>query len=291
MIPATGIPDAASGPASAPACNRVGGAANRRLAILAQFDPEGGVPAHVRLHLEGLRPAVSRLVLVSNSPIAPDALAGVEDLCDRILIRSNKGWDFAGWRDALATEEPERYDRVILTNSSVIGPLYPLAPIFEEMEAQAPDIWGMVLSLNQGMHLQSYFISASATVVASAPWQDFWNSVQDFTDKRQVIRSYEIGFSRAMLAAGFDIAAMNNLLPFPRNIRIVNIQRLKGWVKVPFSANRINRTVDFHEELIRGGMPYLKASLLFGKDTYRFVGLDRIRCIPGVDFPFESLTG
>lgn len=262
----------------------------RRLAILAQFDPAGSLPPHVRLHLEGLRPAVDRLVLVSNSPLDPVARATAEALCDRVLTRANTGWDFAAWRDALASEATEGYDRVFLTNSSVVGPLYPLAPIFDAMEARAPDLWGMVLSKNKGAHLQSYFLSAAAHVVVSRAWADFWSSVENHDDKMKVIRAYEIGFSRAMRAAGFDLVPMIEPLRFPENIRIVNIERFKGRVRVPFSVNHINRTVEFHEDLVRRGMPYLKASLLHGKDTYRFVGLDRIRAIAGEYFSFDRLS-
>lgn len=263
----------------------------RRIAILAQFDPDHGLPAHVHLHLQGLRPVVERLILVSNSPLDPASLATAEEVCDRVLVRENTGWDFAGWRDVLSTEVVAGFDRVILTNSSVIGPLYPLGPILENMDARSPDIWGMVLSRNKGLHLQSYFLCASARVVASSAWREFWDSVQDIDDKRQVIRRYEVGFSQAMAKAGFGLVPMMPPLRFPTNLRIVNIERLKGRVKVPFSVNHINRTVELHEDLVRRGMPYLKASLLYGKDTYRFVGLDRIRAVPGVAFPFDRLTG
>lgn len=263
----------------------------RRIAILVQFDPHGGVPMHVRLHLEGLKPHVDRLILVSNSPIDPTEGDSANLLCDRVIERENTGWDFAAWRDAMASEDLAPYDRVILTNSSVIGPLYPLGPIFQDMEDQSPDIWGMVASRNKGLHLQSYFLSVAPHVVQSNAWRSFWASVQDYDDKDLVIRSYEIGFSQAMMAAGFTLVPMIEPLTFPENLRFVNIERLKGRVKVPFSVNHINRTVEFHEDLIRRGMPYLKASLVHGKDTYRFVGMDRIQAISGVDFPFDRLKG
>ena len=185
----------------------------RRMAVLAQFDPEGGVPAHVRLHLEGLRPHVDRLILVSNSPIDPASLSAAETICDRVLQRANIGWDFAGWRDVFASEDLTPYDWVILTNSSVIGPLYPIEPVLRSMEAQKPDVWGMVMSRNKGRHLQSYFLSASSRVLASKAWQSFWASVHDFDDKRQVIRDYEVGFSRAMMAADFKLVGFSKTLP------------------------------------------------------------------------------
>ncbi|MEL6102978.1 MAG: rhamnan synthesis F family protein [Pseudomonadota bacterium] len=117
----------------------------RRIAILAQYDPDGGVPAHVRVHLEGLRDVVDRLILVSNSPINPEAKEAIGSVCDRVVARKNIGWDFAGWRDVIASEDITPFDWVILTNSSVIGPLYPLEPILEKMEASGKDFWGIGL--------------------------------------------------------------------------------------------------------------------------------------------------
>ena len=80
----------------------------RRLVILAQYDAEGGVPPHVRIHLERLRPFAQRLVLVSNSPISPKARCWAEAVCDRVLERENIGYDFAArpipkYRQALLT--------------------------------------------------------------------------------------------------------------------------------------------------------------------------------------------
>lgn len=261
----------------------------QRIAILAQYDPDKGIPSHVRLHLQGLRPVVDRLILVSNSPIDFESNRFAEGICDRVLVRQNSGWDFGGWRDVIGTEDLTRFDRVILTNSSVIGPLFPLGPIFKEIEARDPDIWGMVSSKNKGLHLQSYFLSASAKVVASDAWRSFWDSVEDFDDKNKVIRRYEVGFSKAMSSAGFQLLPMVPPSTFPQYLRFVNIERLQGRLKVPFNINYINRTVEFHEDLIKLGMPYLKASLLYGKDKHRFVGIDRITAISGVDFPFDDL--
>ena len=69
-----------------------------RLAILQQYDPAGGVPHYIREHLKGLRPVARRVVLVSNSSIAPEDLAATQQVCDEIIERPNTGWDFGGMR-------------------------------------------------------------------------------------------------------------------------------------------------------------------------------------------------
>lgn len=233
----------------------------RRLAILAQYDPDGGLPAHVRLHLEGLRPVVERLILVSNSPLDTASLDTANSICDRVLVRENTGWDFAAWRDVLACESTNEFDWVILTNSSVIGPLYPLGPIFEKMEARTLDFWGMVMSLQKKRHLQSYFISLSGEVAKSEAWKYWWSQVDNIDDKNKVIRNYEIRLTEYLSNNGFEAGSFVDNPVFPKSIRMVSVYRYRKYFpyKYPFNVNYTNRSVGFYEELIAEGMPYLRA--------------------------------
>lgn len=261
----------------------------RRLVILVQYDPEGGVPAFVRIHLARLRPIAARLVLVSNSPISEAARRIAETLCDSVIVRENIGWDFAGWRDALAAETMAEWDEVVLTNSSVVGPLYPLGPIMDRMDSRDHDFWGMVHSRQIQSHLQSYFLAFGRRVITSRAWHAFWRNVEDLVDKRQVIRRYEVGLTRALHAAGFSFGQLIDDPRFPRSIRLVHLDRLKSRFRVPMNVNYVHKTVELHQEMIEQGMPYLKASLLWGKDVYRLKPLDRLKKLPGVDYPWEEI--
>ncbi|MFY0691886.1 MAG: hypothetical protein JXR14_08215 [Paracoccaceae bacterium] len=85
----------------------------KRLAILAQFDPAGGLPAHVRVHLDRLGEIAERRVLVSNSPMDAETREMALSVCEKVIVRENIGWDFAAWRDALAEEEMSAWTHVI----------------------------------------------------------------------------------------------------------------------------------------------------------------------------------
>lgn len=261
----------------------------RRLVVLVQYDPNGGLPSFVRIHLERLRSVASRLVLVSNSPMSTMSRQEAENLCDRTIVRENIGWDFAGWRDALAVEQMEDWDGVILTNSSIVGPLYPLDPIIERMDKRGDDFWGMVHSRHRGSHLQSYFLGFNARVITSETWRTFWRSVEDLQDKREVIKRYEVGLTQKLHAAGFSFGHLIEDPRFPHSIRRVHIDRLKSRLRVPMDVNYVNKTVELHGEMIEAGMPYLKASLLWGKDVYRRKPLDRIKTIAGIDYPWQEI--
>lgn len=261
----------------------------RRLVILVQYDPEGGLPAYVRIHLERLQPIAARLVLVSNSPLSAGAQRVAESICDRVIVRGNVGWDFAGWRDALAAENMRAWDAVVLINSSVVGPLFPLLPIVEKMEARGHDFWGMVRSRHLGPHLQSYFLAFERNVITSFTWSDFWRGVEDLHDKRKVIRRYEVGLTKTLVREGFS---PGSFIESPRGvnaIRLVHLNRFKGMFRIPMNVNFVNTTLALHRELVERGMPYLKASLFWGKDMYRRSPLDRIKSIPKMDYPWEEI--
>jgi hypothetical protein len=249
----------------------------RRLAILQQFDPAGGVPHYIRAHLQGLRSVAQRVVLVSNSPIDPVSRVVAADLCDTVIERGNAGWDFAGWRDALAAEDMELWDSVILTNSSIVGPLFPLGPIIAEMEGRGLDFWGLVFSRQIRRHLQSYFFAFGSAVIRSPAWRDFWQGVEEIADKDAVIAVYEAGLTQALAAGGFTYGAYMPDPPLLQRIRMVDWDPGGVPLRIPYDQTRVNRTVRWHDELIDQGFPYLKASLLWGKDTSRLRDIDRIR--------------
>ena len=261
----------------------------RRLVILAQFDPDHGLPAHVRIHLERIRSVCDRLVLVSNSPMDDVSYAAAQARCDHVILRDNIGWDFAAWRDALAEEDASLWDSIILTNSSIVGPLFSLEPIILKMEQRPMDFWGMVHSKHRGSHLQSYFLSFSNSVIMSDAWRNFWNNVGDIADKREVVVQYEGALTNLLVKAGFRYEPLIANPRFPRSIRMVCVRRNRNQLRVPFDINYVNRTVRNHRELIEEGMPYLKASLLWGKDVMLCEPIETIKRIDGVNYPWAEI--
>lgn len=261
----------------------------RRLAILQQFDPQGGVPLFIREHLKGLRTVAARIVLISNSPIAEQDRLEAEAICDEVIERPNAGWDFAGWRDALARENMSAWDQVILTNSSVVGPIYPLPPIFAEMEGRDADFWGLVLSRQIRRHLQSYFFVFNAAVTQSDQWRDFWSGVRDIDDKDEVISHYEAGLTQALAKGGFTYDAYVPDPPLRKRIRICEFELAGLDLKTPYDCTRVNRTVRWHDELVEQGMPYLKASLLWGKEAHRLRNFDRIKELTAEHFDWNAV--
>ncbi len=262
---------------------------SKRLVILAQFDPGNGLPPHVRIHLERLRPHAARLVLVSNSPMDAGAYTQAGQICDEVQIRENHGWDFAAWRDVLAKENVADWDSTILTNSSIVGPLYPIGPVIAEMENGGADFWGLVHSKQMGSHLQSFFLGFSNRLVQSTAWAGFWSQVQDLDDKWDVIKTYELGLTKYFVKAGYSFDSYMKNPVFPESIRVVDVERLNSLVRFPWDINRVGRTIRDHKAMIEEGFPYLKASLLWGKDQHRVSSVSSLMNIAGVEYPWDQL--
>lgn len=264
---------------------------HHRLVILAQWSPDGGIEPHVQVHVEALRKIADRLILVSNSALVPSARRAMEDVCDDVIERENTGWDFGAWREALGREQLDRWDHVILTNSSVIGPLHPLEPILADMERRNLDYWGLIQSREVLTHFQSFFLSFSRTVTGSSTWYDFWDSVPETTRKNRVILSGEIALSRRLRAAGFRSAAWLPFDRFPASIRVVPAvtKPFRGWLAYPFDTNFCNRSLIRHREILGQGFPYLKASLVWGGNRYLLSSLEEIKALSNRDFPWDRL--
>jgi rhamnosyltransferase len=239
----------------------------KRLFVVAQFDPDNGLPAHVEVHLQALRAVATRLVLVSNSSLNRAAWETANAICDHVLQRPNEGLDFAAWRDALTAERLEDYDWTILTNSSVIGPLFPLEPVLKAGETGNPDFWGMVRSEELAPHIPSWFMSFSQKVTLSPVWHAFWENVDPNLRKRDIVRRYEVGLTEHLEKNGFHGEAITNNRSW----------RLEFTPRPPFLVWRNNDSLLDPKGLLTRGVPYLKRSLICGKDRRRQTPLAEIK--------------
>lgn len=256
-----------------------------RLCILASWTAEGGLPPHVGVHLQQLRPLCTRLVLVSNAPLGPD-MSQAQTLCDQVIERPNRGFDFAAWRDTLEAFDMAAFDEVLLTNSSVIGPLRPLGPIFDRMAANDCDFWGLTWNRERTLHLQSFFQVFRSRLITSPEWAAFWDDVSDAPDKMATVHAHEIPMTRHFTKAGFRA---DSLIPpgrLPGTPCLIWRHHPQGPLRPPRLTGSSNQSMTVPAQLIAAGMPYLKASHLIGNTAPL---LARIRALPDVKYPWELL--
>ena len=245
----------------------------RRAVVFAHFDAGGGFSAAVHHALAAYRRIADRLVVVSNSARRlPGSLA---EIVDGFVPRANVGYDFAAWRDGLATLPAGRHDEVLCVNDSVFGPLVDLGPALADGRTAGADFWGMVLSDQNARrgapripHLQSWFLGLRRPVLESDAFASFWRGIEPLGSKREIVERYEIGFSARMAAAGFRMAGLYDATTAPPVTLREVWPHLSPWH--PRRSWRLvrksRRTPHNPSELVwwrlwDAGVPYLKAGL------------------------------
>jgi len=242
--------------------------------VLAHFDPDGRFDPHVQQALAAYRPLADRLVVVSNSARRlPPNLAAI---VDHFVPRANVGYDFAAWRDGLATFRAADHDEVICVNDSVYGPLFDLGPALASPRVAAADLWGMVLSDQNTSrsgprvpHVQSWFLGMRRRLLESDAWTAFWHGLETLPTKRDVVERNEIGFSARMSAAGFRLAGLYDATTAPR-VTLTEVwphlsarHPRRSW-RLLRKSRRLphNPSELVWWRLWEAGVPYLKVSLL-----------------------------
>ncbi len=224
-------------------------APRKRLAIFAHFDAENEVKPSIVHYMRHLRAECDRVVFVSTSALPPREVDKLGQHCAEVILRENVGFDFAMWQDAIRRVELGAWDELVLANSSVLGPVRPLGDVFRRMAGSPCDFWGITQSKEYCDHLQSYFLVFRARVLHSETFRAFFDAVLPFTDKQQVIYSYELSLTHWFEEQGFSWEAA-----FPYSL----------FEKGLFARHRepVNPSLYFADELLRLGDPFLKVDVL-----------------------------
>ena len=183
---------------------------SRCVAIFVTFSTDGELTAMVRRQLESYNELGFAIILVSNSPFFPDALWQVaRDLAELVVHRRNSGLDFGAWRDLFPTacQRWPDADEVLLVNDSVICPIRPLQSVLDAMHAKCPGFYGLVESLQSGVHLQSWFNLARGRAVIDDLGR-FLGPIELSPSKRKVIRHGKLAIACIMMTAGHTVAAI-----------------------------------------------------------------------------------
>jgi len=234
----------------------------KRILFFVHYNKYNNFSSYVTYLLEHIKHIYDRIVFISNSPVPGDNLIQLKDLCDDIINRENKGFDFGAWKDALIKEGWEKlsqYDNVTLMNDTCFGPVFDLQDIYTKMEQESIDFWGLTLhqKTKKGMpgsddpipeHIQSYFMCFNKTVISSCVFQNFWINLKYLNDLNKVISNYETKLTSLLSKNGFkysvkydpnfgsniinkDVATWHPYLIIKNNIPFIKI---KSFIYFPY---------------------------------------------------------
>ena len=111
-------------------------------------------------------------------------------------------------RDSRTNGQLEKATHVLLCNDSVYGPISDLATAIKPMLQQDEEAWGLTESHQLRPHLQSFFLLFGRSILQEPRIRNVFHSVQQQPHRQAVIEHYELGLSRALLAAGIQLKAL-----------------------------------------------------------------------------------
>ncbi|HOV13265.1 MAG TPA: rhamnan synthesis F family protein [Spirochaetota bacterium] len=221
-----------------------------RLLIFVHYNLYDDLSSYVLKMLESVCSLYSKIVFVSNSKINEGHLILLDKLCDKILQRENKGFDFGAWKDAILDEKLENianYDSVTLINDTCFGPIFDINDVFKKMENLKVDFWGITdyKASDDGMppsggpideHIQSYFMVFNNNVLKSKYFIDFWNNLEYLKNVNYVIQNYETKLTKYLSEAGFkyDVYLRTKEFNFEYNDLMIRYPDVVIKKKVPF---------------------------------------------------------
>jgi rhamnosyltransferase len=217
----------------------------KRVCLFAHYDAHREVKRYVGVMLAALREHCDRITFISTAALGAAAADAVRQWCDPVVVQPTlAARDFGAWQYLLRQEDVCDVDELLLVNASMFGPLHPLERLFTTMEQRDCDFWGITESVEQTWHIQSYFLAFRRPVLQSEAWRSFWRAVLPFTDRKQVVRSFELGLSVFFSEQGFRPAVyvpQDTLPPWGRGVN-------------PFAVYPVR--------LLEAGVPFMKVETL-----------------------------
>lgn len=251
-----------------------------KVAIFNHFDRQGRIHDFVDYYLRQIAAAGYVIIFVSNSPrLPPASIERLTRLCGLIVRRPNVGRDFGAYKDGIALiPDLARLDSLLIANDSVYGPFFDLKEVMARMDPDQAEVWGITDSWERRYHLQSFFLVFGKTALASPAFARFWRGLRYVQSKFWIITRYEIGLTRALMAAGLRCkslypyrVAATALVEAVKDRKILNQDDIepvqKRFIRQVFDAINagipLNGTHFFWDHLIGAmGCPFLKRELL-----------------------------
>ena len=180
----------------------------KRLFLFAFYDPQGVVGEAVLRYLEALH-VLGDTVLAGDCDLQPGEGNKFAPLVVSYTASRHGEYDSGSYKRAYQQAGLSGYDVVYLVNDSVVGPLQPMEPYLQRMEALGTDAFGFALNPSRhGRHLQSWFIGLKPSVFRASWFSEFLAGVEAVGRKEDVCIRYENGLARLLEAHSATYAGL-----------------------------------------------------------------------------------
>lgn len=183
-----------------------------RVAVFAHYDKSNIIQEYVIYYLTELKKVCDKIIFVSDGNICEQELLKIKDIVIHSIAQKHGEYDFGSYkRGYIYAKEMNLLndcDEFILANDSCYGPLYEFQVMFDNMQNETIDYWGVTgnpvgVYGEANPHIQSYFLVFKPCVFNSDIFDSFMKLVKKEVDKRSIIINYEIGLSKLLFENGF----------------------------------------------------------------------------------------
>lgn len=158
----------------------------KRICLFAGFSPKQKIEDYVLFYLKALSD-IADVYYCADNDLPESEATKISDVVKGVFTGKHSKYDFGSWGkiiDSLGWDFIETYDELILANDSCFGPLFPLLPIFEKMEALDCDAWGLA----KNKFIMSFFLCIKRTVFSDAAFRSFFKELSPSQDKSYFVQ-------------------------------------------------------------------------------------------------------
>ena len=223
----------------------------KRVAIFAHYDKDNIVDDYVIYYLKALKNVCDEIIFVSCNKVSNKNV--LKDIVTAVIDEQHNEYDFGSYKRGYLyiKNKLSEIDEIVFANDSCFGPFFPMNSLFEKMDNNDCDFWGITKNIygwryknkkNNKIrpHIQTYFIVIKKKIFSSELFDNFMNSIQHEEDKVSIITKYEIGLTETLVNAGYKYSTYINAYE-----KIDNSPILK-WYQL----------------ILKYGMPFMKCSLI-----------------------------
>lgn len=190
-----------------------------RLGIFFFYDGDGVVDSYVETLLAAMKENLTELVVVVNGYVSAKSYARLGAFTDTVILRENVGldvWAYKTAMDSYGWDRLTQFDEIVLFNATIMGPVHPFEDMFASMAARDIDFWGITWFHQVDgdpfgtspygyipRHLQSHFHVYRRSLVASEPFQTYWDQMPDIDSYLDSVGYHEVAFTKRFEDLGF----------------------------------------------------------------------------------------
>lgn len=194
----------------------------KRLLIYFIYDKDGIVDDYILYALEKLRPFAEKILVVSNGKLRKESQQALSQWVDETIMRANTGFDVWAYKagiESIGWAQLNEYDELILMNYTIMGPVYDLVDMFEEMQSRDLDFWGITKCFEEDNpaavamwknpygyipeHIQSSFCVFRRRLFQSDVFHDLWDNMPMINSYYESGGTYEQIITKKFADLGF----------------------------------------------------------------------------------------